>query len=246
VDSWLLDELALAGPEHVDRTAVADYDRKAGFDPAPDIGLLRGFGLDEASAVVDLGAGNGTFALAAARIATRVVAVDVSPAMVAAMRAKVAAEGVRNVECMQAGFLTYQHAGEPVDVVYSRNALHHLPDFWKAIALSRVSSILRPGGVFRLRDLVYSFDPDDAETFLREWIASGAASSSEGWTPDELRAHVRDEHSTFAWILEELLQRAGFQLEDVRYDASKIFGEYVAIKPELLGSDPKGSDPEGV
>jgi len=230
VESWLLDELALAGLEHVDPAAVAVYDRKAGFDPAPDIALLRELGLDEGSALVDFGAGNGTFALAVAAVAARVVAVDVSPAMVAAMRAKVAAEGVRNVECVRAGFLTYQHVGRPADIIYSRNALHHLPDFWKAIALSRVASMLRPAGVLRLRDLVYSFEPAEAETFIGAWIESGAASSSAGWTPDELRAHVRDEHSTYAWILEELLQRAGFRLEDVRYDASRIFGEYVAVK----------------
>jgi SAM-dependent methyltransferase len=120
--------------------------------------------------------------------------------------------------------------GRSADIIYSRNALHHLPDFWKAIALSRVASMLRPAGVLRLRDLVYSFEPVEAQTFVDPWIESGAATSSAGRTPDELRAHVRDEHSTFAWILEELLQRAGFQLEDVRYDTCKIFGEYVAVK----------------
>jgi cyclopropane fatty-acyl-phospholipid synthase-like methyltransferase len=230
VESWLLDELALAGPEHVDPAVVGAYDRKAGFDPAPDIALLRELGLDEDSTLLDFGAGSGTFALAAAPVAERVVAIDVSPAMVATLRAKVEVESVGNVECVQAGFLTYEHVGEPADVVYSRNALHHLPDFWKGIALSRVASILRSGGVLRLRDLVYSFDPADAERFLGSWIASGAASSSVGWTSDELRAHVRDEHSTFAWILEDLLQHVGFQLEDVRYDASKIFGDYVAVR----------------
>jgi SAM-dependent methyltransferase len=230
VDRWLTDELALAGREHVDPGAVAQYDRKAGFDPAADVALLRGLGLDEHSTLVDFGAGSGTLALAAARVAERVVAVDVSPAMVAAMRANAAAQGIGNVECVEAGFLTYEHEGEPADFIYSRNALHHLPDFWKGIALSRVASILRPGGVLRLRDLVYSFDPADAEALLGAWIESGAASSSAGWTPDELRAHVRDEHSTFAWVLEGLLERAGFQLEDVSYDTSKIFAEYVAIK----------------
>jgi SAM-dependent methyltransferase len=222
----LLDELALAGPEHVDPAAVAVYERKAGFDPDPDIALLRERGLDGESTVVDLGAGTGVFAFAAARVAARVMAVDISPAMVASLRSK----AVANVACVEAGFLTYEHVGEPAHFVYSRNALHHLPDFWKAIALSRISSILRPGGVLRLRDLVYSFDPQDAEVVLTDWIESGAASSSDGWTPAELRAHVRDEHSTFGWILEGMLGRAGFDLEDARYDESKIFGEYLAVK----------------
>jgi SAM-dependent methyltransferase len=230
VDSWLLDELALAGPEHVDPAAVAGYDRKARFDPAADVDLLVEFGLGERSTVVDLGAGTGAFALAAAAVARRVVAVDVSPAMVAAIRARVAEAGMHNVECVHEGFLTYRHRGERADFVYSRNALHHLPDFWKAIALARVASILKPGGVLRLRDLVYSFDPSEADTVLGSWIESGAASPSEGWTPDELRAHVRDEYGTIGWILERLLDEAGFELEQCRYDGSKTFAEYVAVR----------------
>jgi SAM-dependent methyltransferase len=226
VESWLLDEPALAGPEHLDSAAVERYDRKAGFDPEPEIALLRDLGLDERSTVVDFGAGTGTFAFAAARFAGRVVAVDVSAAMVAAMQAKTAS--FENVECVQAGFLTYRHVGDPADIVHSRNALHHLPDFWKAIALLRIASILRPGGILRLRDIVYSFDAGQAEEHVNAWLERGAVDPSAGWTRDELSAHVRDEHSTFGWILEGMLDRAGFRIEEAHYDRSKIFGEYIA------------------
>ena len=63
---------------------------------------------------------------------------------------------------MQAGFLSYQHPGPPVDGVYTRNALHQLPDFWKAMALHRIARMMRPGGVLRLRDLIYDFRPSQA------------------------------------------------------------------------------------
>lgn len=59
---------------------------------------------------------------------------------------------------MNAGFLGYAHAGPPADGVYSRNALHQIPDFWKALALHRIARMLRPGGVLRLRDLIYDVD----------------------------------------------------------------------------------------
>ena len=222
------DELALAGPEHVDVTAVAHYEQKAAFDPAPDLALLQRLGLGADSVVVDLGAGTGSFAFAAARVAARVVAVDVSPAMVEAMQSR----GSGNVEVVHAGFLTYEHGGEPADFVYSRNALHHLSDFWKTIALSRIAAFLRPGGTLRLRDIVYSFDPDDADEHIDAWLERGAADSSAGWTREELRAHVRDEHSTFGWILEGMLEHAGFAL-DASYDDSKLYAEYVA---KLTGS----------
>jgi SAM-dependent methyltransferase len=221
---WVPDELALAGPEHVEAAAVARYEKKAAFDHEPDVALLRELGLGRESVVVDLGAGTGLFALAAARFAARVVAVDVSPAMVEAIRSK----GVANVECVNAGFLTYEHAGKRADFVYTRNALHHLPDFWKAVALTRIASILEPDGILRLRDIVYSFDPADTEEHVGAWLERAAPDPSTGWTQDELRAHVRDEHSTFGWILEEMLDRAGFTVEDVVYDPSRIYGAYVA------------------
>jgi FkbM family methyltransferase len=77
--------------------------------------------------VVDIGAGSGQFALAAAAACRRVVAVDVSPVMLARLAENIDRCAVSNVEAVCAGFLTYRHSGEPADVVYSRLALHHLP-----------------------------------------------------------------------------------------------------------------------
>jgi SAM-dependent methyltransferase len=77
---------------------------------------------------VDLGAGTGRLALAAANEFRRVIAVDVSPVMVHTIRAHAADARLSNVECVQAGFLTYEHTGSLDDGVYTRNALHQLPD----------------------------------------------------------------------------------------------------------------------
>lgn len=127
---------------------------------AEEIRLLQDAGaLRPGCSVVDIGAGSGQFALAAARVCERVVAVDVSPVMLARLGEKLGRDGASNVEAVAAGFLTYRHSGEPADVVYGRFALHHLPDFWKAIALSRIAGVLRPGGVLRLWDVVYGFEP---------------------------------------------------------------------------------------
>jgi SAM-dependent methyltransferase len=70
--------------------------------------------------------------------------------------------------------LTYEHAGPRADFVYSRYALHHLPDFWKSVALERLHRVLAPGGVLRLWDIVYSFEPAEAEDRLAAWCATGA------------------------------------------------------------------------
>jgi ubiquinone/menaquinone biosynthesis C-methylase UbiE len=82
---WFPDELARAGAEHLDPAYAARYDRKttAHFDPAEEVAHLRDLGLDAAHTLVDLGAGTGALALAAAEVCRRVVAVDVSSAMLA-------------------------------------------------------------------------------------------------------------------------------------------------------------------
>jgi ubiquinone/menaquinone biosynthesis C-methylase UbiE len=226
----MIDELAHAGPEHLDPAFVAGYDLKQGFpDPAEDLAAFAAHGLDAASAVVDLGAGTGQFALAAARRFGHVTAVDVAPAMVAALRERSAAAGLANLECVRAGFLSYQHSGPPADGVYTRHALHQLPDFWKALALERIARMLRPGGVLRLRDLIYDFRPADAEGIFRIWFEHAAADPADGYTAADYAEHIRAEFSTFRWLLEPILAAAGFQIVDVTFEG-RLYGAYTCIK----------------
>ena len=231
-DSWWLDERACAGREHSDEQHTRRYDAKMDSGAAEEVRLLQEAGvLDPECTVVDLGAGTGQFTLAAAAVCRRVVAVDVSPLMLARLREKRDRGAVDNVEVVDAGFLTYVHSGDPADVVYSRFALHHLPDFWQALALRRMADMLRPGGVLRLSDVVYSFAPADAERRIEAWIAETmAADVAAGWTRAELAEHVRDEHSTFTWLLEPMIERAGFDLIDVNHDESGMLAQYLCRK----------------
>lgn len=210
VQSWYLDERAHAGPEHLDAGYVSTYDAKAQTDPADDLRLLS---VTRDTTIVDLGSGTGTFALAAAPLCERVVAVDISPQMLAELRRKRDKQGIGNVDVVEAGFLSYEHLGDAVDVVYSRHALHHLPDFWKAIALRRIHRMLKPGGVFLLRDLIYSFNLEEADEVIESWLAGAAASPEAGWTRQELETHLQDEYSPFSWLLKPMLTQAGFEIE---------------------------------
>ena len=210
---WHFDEWTHAGPEHLDPGYVAGYDAKTRFDLEAALVLLRRHGLGENATLVDLGCGTGLLAAAAASEARRVVGVDPSPAMLEFARGRSDA-----VEWVEAGFLTYEHQGDAPQLVHSRHALHHLPDFWKGIALARVHDLLAPGGLLVLRDLVYDFEPVEADRRIEEWLAGAVPTPAEGWTRGELERHVRDEHSTFAWLLESLLEHAGFEIgeRDVR------------------------------
>jgi SAM-dependent methyltransferase len=232
----LLDELALAGPEHLDPAYVASYERKAAADPDETLSLLRRHGFGARSTLVDLGAGTGAFGVAAAQACKKVVAVDVSPAMVAAIRANATAHRCANLEAVQAGFLSYVHVGEPVDVVHTRHALHHLPDLWKAVALRRAARLLRPGGLLYLRDLVFSFDLDESDTALETWLGGAAASPEDGWTRAELETHLREEFSTFTWLLEPMLERAGLAIIEACHSDDGIYAEYVCEARELTSA----------
>lgn len=227
---WKLDELAHAGPEHSDPAFVAGYDRKQGFpDPAPDIAVLREHGLGAASTVLDLGAGTGQFALAAAAEFGRVVAVDVAPTMLDQLRERANAAGRANLECVQAGILGYEHTGEPADGVFTRNALHHLPDFWKVLALRGIAANLRAGGVLIVHDLIYDFAPAEAEEVFAAWFAGASTDPAAGYTAEDYAEHIRTEHSTFRWLFEPMLEATGFEIVSVDYHV-RAFGAYTCVK----------------
>jgi SAM-dependent methyltransferase len=150
--------------------------------------------------------------------------------MLAHMREKAARAEIENIECMQGGFLSYEHQGAPADFVYSRHALHHLPDFWKAVALARITAMLKTGGIFYLRDLVFSFEPDEAEHVIETWLAAAPEHAEQGWTRAELEMHLREEYSTFSWLLEPMIEHAGFAIQSVNHGASRVHSAYTCIK----------------
>ena len=223
---WLIDELAFAGAEHRDPAFVAGYDRKQGHpDADEDLAEFFAQGLSRDSTVIDFGAGTGQFALPAARRFKTVIAVDVSPEMVLVLEQRAAEAGLRNLSCLRSGFLSYEHRGPAVDGVYTRNALHHQPDFFKGIALDRIARVLKPGGVLRLHDLIFDFQPAEAGAALERWFSGASSDPSTGYTAADLAEHVRTEFSTYRWLLEPMLEVAGFEIARVEYVRS-VYAAY--------------------
>ena len=113
----------------------------------------------------------------------------------------------------------------------SWTSLRNLPDVWKARALVRMADMLKPGGILRLSDVVYGFEPAEAEAWLEDWMSRMASDDVEGgWTRAELEEHVRDEHSTFTWLLEPMIEKAGFAIERADYSEDRIFARYRCVK----------------
>ncbi|MGF1609520.1 MAG: class I SAM-dependent methyltransferase [Kiloniellales bacterium] len=226
---WTYRELQQTGLDFEDQAQVEAYDRNQGADPAAERALIAALGLGGGDRVIDLGCGTGCFAIEAARACGFVHAVDVSRAMLAQVGRKAEAAGLDNLSLHHGGFLSYRHEAAPADAVVTRFALHHLPDFWKMAALLRLHAMLRPGGLLFLRDVVFSFPPADYAAGVEVWIETMAQAPGAGFTRADFETHLREEYSTYAWIIEGMLTRAGFRIEAADY-ASGAYASYCCRK----------------
>lgn len=209
--SWLYDEFDQVGVDFAEAATVADYDRKQGTSAEADRALAQRLGIGDGQRIIEFGCGTGSFVCEAAKLGAEVDAVDVSRAMLNHAEARAERAGLDCIRFHHAGFLTYRHGSAAVDLIFTRYALHHLPDFWKTVALTRLAEFLKPGGRLYLEDVVFSFAAHDWEAGLDGWIARMADPTGQGFSRADFETHAREEHSTFTWILEAMLCRAGFE-----------------------------------
>lgn len=197
------------------------------------VGLL---GCDPCATVIDMGCGTGAFALHAAPHYRGIHAVDVSRAMLRRARRKARRAGLSNIEFHHGGFLTYEHQGPLADAAVSVAALHHLPDFWKLVGLHRLASMLKPNGCFYLFDMVFSFDVAQHESAAGEFIRRMSTHlGPDGQTESEI--HLRREYSTCPWIMEGLLERAGFRIDEADYKDDFLAAYLCTRKSEIAPAE---------
>lgn len=133
---------------------AADFDRIAALprDPADGNARYHAWLLDRVPAgareALDLGCGSGDFARLLAGRAERVLAVDLSPQMLALARER--SQGVVNLEFQQADLLEWEWPVNRFDCIASVACLHHLP---MEPMLEKMKAALRPGGVLIILDL---------------------------------------------------------------------------------------------
>jgi len=174
----------------------AAYDRGAGArdqfvkepwklaERAAFVDLLHAVG---ASRLLEIGAGTGQDSEFFRDSGLQVVAIDLSPAMVAACQAK-------GIEAYVRDFLNLGFPSASFDAVYALNCLLHVPNSDLSDVLVALREVLRPGGLFFLG--VY-----------------GGNESSEGL----LAGDEHDPPRFFAWRTDEELQqfaRKHFQVVD--------------------------------
>lgn len=175
---------------------------------------------------VDIGCGTGAFSIHASKYFYRILAVDVSEEMLRIAKSKANNGGIENIDFFHSGFLRFQ-PDDKVDVVFSKWAFHHLPDFWKQAALLNINKMLKHGGIFFLTDVVFQFDPD-FEKRTDELIDELSNDFSKEFVA-ETKMHIKDEYSTFDWILQGMIERAGFDIESIRKE-NWLSSEYFCRK----------------
>ncbi|MGE5156852.1 MAG: class I SAM-dependent methyltransferase [Gemmatimonas sp.] len=185
------------------------------------LGVKRGW------RVADIGCGNGVLATEAALMGADVDAIDISPAMLA-LADIYAGDRRACIRTQSAGLLSFAYEPGSYDLIVSEFTLHHLPDFWKAVALSRIFAALKPGANFFLREIVFVSMPDGSERSVGEWADFNI--KNHDFERDSVVTHMRDEYSTFGWVMERMLTEVGFTLVSADYHAP-LHGTYLLRKP---------------
>ncbi|MBI5680312.1 MAG: methyltransferase domain-containing protein [Methanobacterium sp.] len=184
--------------------------------------------ITEEDIVLDFGCGTGGIALNLAKYCKKVICVDISQQMLDILKTKAEEQNITNIETHCAGFLTYKHEGDKVDKVISKFALHHLPDFWKSVALLRIADILKTGGKFYLFDVIFTFNPEDYKNSFNEFIETLRNDGGDSMA-DETMIHIKDEFSTYDWIMEGLFEKTGFSIDLKEIEAENCIS-YICSK----------------
>jgi SAM-dependent methyltransferase len=227
---------ASATPEHIKNVntryhdaAAASYDAKWGIDYG-EIGMRqvrakvsKALGGEPESAfgdALEVGSGTGYFSLNLLQLGLveRVTATDISPGMLAALRAS--ARRLRldvATACTEAEALPFDD--QSFDLVFGHAVLHHIPDL--ARAFGEFHRVLRPGGA-----LIFCGEPSRygdriaavpkragvlAAPLWRRMVGASALPANRFWSADghELEPEV-DVHAFIPSQLRDLIAAAGF------------------------------------
>ncbi len=202
------------GAHFTDAREVAKYDRMmAKFRDIPEeIEHIRNAIVKPPYTILEIGTGTGELAIGLAKYCRKVIAVDVSSVMLEFAGKKAESCGIRNIEFRKGGFLSYDHKGKKVDGVVSQIALHHIPDFWKLIALRRIAGLLKPGGRFYLRDVVFESNVRDYNVYFASIVRNFRRMAGRRMEKSMIR-HITREYSTVDWIMEEMLKKSSFRID---------------------------------
>ena len=147
--------------------------------------------------LLDLGCGDGTYSIAAFQRGARVTGVDISDAMLDSARPRAVACGA-SVEWRQASAESLPYDLGTFDIVLAVTILCFIRDPLQVVR--EVSRVLRPGGSFVIGELG-KYNTWALSRRVRGWLGSSRWKDAHFWKVGELQ---------------QLLQRAGFQIGPAR------------------------------
>jgi arsenite methyltransferase len=165
--------------------------------------------------VLDVGAGAGTDTLIASRLVGsrgKVLALDITPAMVRKLRELVTRCGIVNVEVIEGNAEEMPLPDATVDVVTSNGMLNLVPDKRKAVA--EIFRVLRPAGRVQIADVV-----------IRRPVTRDCATDPKLWAECVVGASIDEDYL-------EMFRDAGFESVKVLRDC-----DYFALSPSAETRD---------
>ncbi|SYZ72334.1 Ribosomal RNA adenine dimethylase [Candidatus Zixiibacteriota bacterium] len=228
---WFYDEFRQVGVDYNSIEEVERYDR----DASPirklneEVAHITGaINLKEDHTVLEFGCGTGEVTIELAKRCRKVIAVDVAQRMIDYAALKALERGIGNIDFVCSGFLNIERPDREIDAIVTELALHHLPEFWKMIAIRRMYDLLKTGGRLYLMDIILSFDVghyraamDEMVQFTNKFAGPNKAR--------EMVLNLKEEYPSFDWVIEAMLLKAGFKVDSIiRYNG--YFAVFVATK----------------
>ena len=219
------DEFRQAGADHSVPERAKAYDSKMQMfrDCKKEAHMLKELlGIRPNHRVMDIGAGTGAQTLELASFCKEIVAVDISSEMLSVLEEKAIDRNISNIKTVKAGFLTLKNEIGSFDYIISNAVLHHLPDFWKLAGLRNIRRYLNKDGLFYLFDVVLSFMPDNYDAEINAFLSRLEDRTDDEFVKDGV-LHFKEEFSTYDWIMDLIIERAGFKIKDkIRKDNFQI------------------------
>jgi len=228
---WTYNEFNQVGVDYSKTSKVSEYDEEMESfrDYAGEVkAFVEKLNISNTKELVvaDIGCGTGAFSIHAAKYFKKIYAVDVSKEMLKRASTKADDKNIDSIEFVSSGFLQFDPK-EKVDVIFTKWAFHHLPDYWKQAALLNMNRALKQGGVLFISDVVFKFDPNYKVN--TESLITSISNDLGQDVADETKTHIRDEYSTFDWIIQGLVERAGFVIENSETN-NPLISEYFCRK----------------
>ena len=226
---WKYDEFKQVGKNYSQKEEVEVYDNShSQFRDilAESQEIINHLKISANDILVDFGSGTGVFAIETAKKCKKVYAVDISPEMLEYSRKKAEKKSITNIEFVHSGFLNFSTEPNSIDFITSSFSFHHLPDFWKKMALRNMQSFLKTGGKLYIKDVV--IEDTNPLSNIANFISEQTKLGGEFLKEDAV-FHFKEEFSTYDWIIESMLEQTGFEILSKKMEIGLI-ASYMCVK----------------